>query len=182
MANNDVPAPPNPNPAVRYSRPTTTGDTVTIACKLPAGVILRVFEWHDYMEPLRDGTLKESRRAIPVPDAQFVVRGTWISTAGQAYNRNNGAVADLLPGGYAITEGCPKAIWDTWLEQNKQSDLVKNGIIFAFPDRNSVVEEVKKRPDVVSGLEPIDRSNPAAKMGSIPSRLRFGILEQGEDR
>jgi len=175
------PAPPTPQPAVKFSRPVATGDTVTVACKLPNGIILRVFDWQKYNEPMRDGTIKESKRAIPIAGRQFTIRGPWVATAGQAYNANNGAVGELLPGGFAITEGCPKEVWDGWYEQNKHSNLVQNGIVFAFRDRQSVIDEVKKRSGTMSGLEPLDRANPGARMGGVDRRLRLGILEQGSD-
>jgi hypothetical protein len=131
------------------------------------------------MEPLRDGTMKESRRAIPVEGAQFVCRGPWIATAGQAYNFSS-AVTELLPGGYAITEGCPKDVWDGWHMQNKTSDLVKNQVVLAHKDRATLITECKQLTSVVTGLEPLDRNNPSAKMGGVDRRLRLGILEQGE--
>ena len=84
-------------------------------------------------------------------------------------------------GGFAITEGCPKDIWEGWLEQNKDSLLIKNGVLFAYKDRNSVMTEVKKRAEVLSGLEPLDKKNPGAKLGGIDRRLKVGILEQGEE-
>jgi hypothetical protein len=104
-----------------------------------------------------------------------------VATAGQAYNSGNNAVRDLLPGGYAITEGCPKDIWDGWYEQNKQGMLVKNGVIFANKDRQSVIKEACERAAVVSGLEPLDRANPGARLGGVDRRLRLGILDQNDD-
>jgi hypothetical protein len=139
-----------------------------------------VCEWQASVELRRDGTSREGKRAIPKEGMQFVIRGPWVATAGQAYNSSNSAVRDLLPGGYAITEGCPREIWEGWLEQNKQSDLVKNQIVFAHRDRNSLINEVRKLAAVRSGLEPIDRANPAEKMGGIDRRLKFGVLDQGE--
>jgi hypothetical protein len=141
---------------------------------------LRVFAWHNYQEPQRDGTFREARRAIPIEGMQFVVRGPWVATAGQAYNNSNSAVAELLPGGFALTEGCPTDIWEGWLEQNKGSDLVKNKIVFAHRDRNAVIQEVRTRSAIMSGLEPLDRANPGAKMGGIDRRLRLDVLDRNE--
>jgi hypothetical protein len=173
------PPPPNPQPAVKYSRPVATGDTVVVACKLPSGIILRVFDWRKYQEPSRDGSIHESQRAVPIAGRQFVIKGPWIATAGQAYNSNNGAVGDLLPGGYAITEGCPREIWDGWYEQNKHSKLVESHVIMAHKDRNALIDEVRKHTSIISGLEPLDRANPGARMGGVDRRLRLGILETG---
>ena len=179
--NYDVPPPPDPRPAVRYSRPVSTGDTVYVACKLPHGLVLRVFDWKTYNEPMRDGSYKEAKQAIPIANRQFIVRGPWVATAGQAYNRNNGAVGELLPGGYAITEGCPKEIWEGWHDQNKRSRLVENRIILAHKDRATLIVEVLKMAAIMSGLEPLDRDNPAGRFGPVDRRLRLGILETGAD-
>jgi hypothetical protein len=169
-----------PSPAVGFTRGKRSGDTVYVACKIPHGLILRVFEPEVVAELQRDGSSKDVKRWIPVPEAQFVIQGPWFASAGQAYNKNNGAVVQLLPGGYAITEGCPKDTWDKWYEQNKGTPLVKNGIIFAHKERQSVVDEARKRAKVESGLEPIDPANPGAKMGGIDRRLKISVLDTGE--
>jgi hypothetical protein len=152
-----------------------------VACKLPHGVILRIFDFEEFDEPMRDGTTRRSTRARPIPDLQFTVRGTWLGSAGQAYNERNGAVAELLPGGYALTMGCPKDIWDRWHEQNKASLLVQNKIIFAHATHSTVSGEAAKLRAVQSGLEPLDRSKPAARMpGGVDRRLRIGELEKDD--
>jgi hypothetical protein len=179
--NLELPPAPAPRPAVRFTRGVNSTDTVTVACKLPHGLILRVFETETYEEPQRDGGTKTVKRSIERnPENRFVVKGVWVASAGQAFNQNNGAVADLLPGGFALTDGCPKDLWDLWLEQNKHSALVKNGIIFASPNRSRASDATKERRDVKSGMEPIDRTNPAEKMGGIDRRLKLGILEHDE--
>ena len=175
------PPPPNPRPAVHYSRPTKTGDTVFVACNLPHGLILRVFEWEKYTEPKRDGTVGDAKRSVPIAGMEFIVRGPWSASAGQAYVANNGAIGDLLPGGYAISEGCPKEVWTGWLEQNKRSHLVLNRIVRANKSRLDLIAEIVKDAGVLSGLEPLDRANPGARMGGIDRRLRFGIMEQGNE-
>ena len=160
--------------------PATTGETVMVACKLPHGVLLRIFDWQEYDEQQRDGTVKRAKRAIPL-ETEFVVRGPWVASAGQAYNRANSAVAELLPGGYALTHGCPKDLWDRWYDQNRMTALVRNKIIFAHASQPTVNEEACGLRQVKSGMEPLDPRNPAERMpGGVDRRLRLGILEQGE--
>jgi hypothetical protein len=176
-----LPQQPAPTPATRISRPVTTGDTVTVACKLPHGVILRVFDWEEFDEPMRDGTIRRGRRGKLIPDLQFTVRGTWLGSAGQAYNERNGAVAELLPGGYALTTGCPKEIWDRWHDQNEMSLLVQNKIIFAHATHSTVSIESAKLRAVTSGLEPLDRGKPAERMpGGVDRRVKIGELEKDD--
>ena len=180
MANNSLPPVEQPRPVMPVSRPVTTGDTVTVACKLPHGIKLRVFEWEKYDELLRDGTVREAKRSRPIEGAEFTVRGTWVASAGQAYSASNQMVRDLLPGGYAITTGCPRDIWDRWLEQNKESPLVRNAIIFA--SASSVDKQAHENAGVLSGMEPINKEAPGARMpGGVDRRLKIGILENTND-
>jgi hypothetical protein len=167
----ELPPPPVPHPAVTADDPVRTGETVTVACKLPAGLILRCFEWEKFKESTRDG-LQDSKRAREKPEMRFVVRGTWVGSAGQAFARNNPAVAELLPGGFALTPGCPKEIWDLWFEQNKESALVKNRVIFAHPEHASVVKSAQDHRAVTSGLEPVHPDNPGERLGGVDRRLR----------
>jgi hypothetical protein len=177
-----LPSGPAPAPAVQFTRGAKTGDTVTVACKLPHGVILRIFDWEDYDEPMRDGSMARRRRSRPIEDQQFVVRGTWAGSAGQAYNAQNIAVAELLPGGYALTHGCPKELWDKWYDQNRKSLLVTNKIVFAHADHTTVNKEARDLRSVTSGLEPLDAKNPSARMpgGTGHRAVRIGVLEQDE--
>jgi hypothetical protein len=175
----DTPQPPPPRPAVLVSRPATTGETVTIACKMPHGIILRIFDWEEYDEPMRDGSWKKVKRGREIPELQFVARGAWLGSAGQAYNPNNPAVAELLPGGYALTPGCPKEVWDRWHEQNVQSNLVRNKIIFAHHSHSTVQQEASGLRATKTGLEPLDPQKPADRMpGGVDRRLRVGVLDR----
>jgi hypothetical protein len=180
MSGQQLPPPPEPRPAVRYSRPVETGQTVCVACKLPGGVLLRVFEPYTRMDPQQDGTAKPVKEWRAIPDLKFSVKGPWVASAGQAFMPQNSAVAQLLPGGFAITYGVPKDLWDRWLDQNKETNLVRKGIIFAAPSMMAATEEAKKARDVKSGLEPVDPNNPATRMpGGVDRRLRVSILQEG---
>jgi hypothetical protein len=156
---------------------------VTVACKVPNGLLLRVFAQHIYDDPQQDGTTKKVKSWRPIPGVQFAVKGPWAASAGQAFMRGNSAVAELLPGGYALTHGVPKDIWDRWLAQNKDTPLVQKRIVFASPSMAQATEDAKD-PDarkVKSGLEPVDQDNPAARMpGGVDRRLRMSILQEGE--
>jgi hypothetical protein len=175
------PIPKPPDPVVKVSRPATSGDTVTVACKLPHGVILRIFRWEEFEEQMRDGTYKTSKIGRPQEGREFVVRGTWAASAGQAYNVNNSAVAELLPGGYALTHGCPKDLWDEWFVQNMRSLLVRNKIVFAHSAQSAATEQARELRSVKSGMEPLDPQRPAERMpGGVDRRLRMGILDRNE--
>lgn len=181
MANDiDLPPPPEPRPVIRHNRPRSTGATVVVACKHPQGVILRMFEKETYQEPTQTGS-RDTERYRPIPDKTWVIRGTYVASAGQAYNRKNSAVAELLPGGYALTHGVPKEIWDNWLHYNRNTRMVRNHVIFAMPSMTAAAAEAKKLRAVKSGLEPLDPDKPAERMpGGVDRRLRMNVLIQDE--
>lgn len=180
MANSQLPPAGEPRPVIPVSRPAMVGATVTVACKLPHGLKLRIFAWEKYDELMRDGTVREGKRSRPIPDMEFVVRGTWVASAGQAYNQNNAITRELLPGGYAITYGCPKDLWDLWYEQNKESNLVRNHIVFASV--GSPNDEAHEHSGVLSGMEPVNKDAPGERMpGGVDRRLKIGVLETGDN-
>jgi len=39
-------------------------------------------------------------------------------------------------GGFALTPGVPKEVWDAWYKANENSHIVKEGLIFASDDAN----------------------------------------------
>ena len=185
MLGQDIPPPPVPQPAVRHSRPRTTGSTVTVACKLPGGLLLRCFQQYKEEEPQRDGRTKTVKVWRPIPTMQFAVRGTWVGSAGQAFAKGNPAVAELLPGGYCLTHGVPKDIWDMWYSQNKDTPIVQKRVIFAVASSYSdAVGEAQKGRAVRSGLEPVDPAEPFRKMPGGQNRaergLRVEVLEEND--
>jgi hypothetical protein len=180
----DLPPGPAPNPAVqptRLSRPTRSGDTVTVACKLPHGLILRCFREEKFMEPTQTGA-RETTRFMPIDEMQFTIRGTWVGSAGQAFAKNNPSVAELLPGGYALTHGVPREIWDNWYAANKKSQIVRNKVVFAYGSESGASDAARQLRGVKSGLEPLDPDRPADRLpGGVDRRLRVSMLKQDEE-
>ena len=82
-----LPPPPVPTPAIRHSRPVSVGQTVTVACKLPNGLHLRVFEMHKIQEPQQYGGTKPADQSRPIPGMEFIIKGPWVGSAGQAFAR-----------------------------------------------------------------------------------------------
>jgi len=133
--------------------PSTTGETVSIACKLPNGLIMRVFDMVEASEPVLGGGHRASKMAQ--------MRGEPVVIYGNASPYGERPQNDVLHG-YAITSGVSKEFWELWLEQNKDSALVKNRIIFAsdYKDTNvSVEDEAKDHLDTRSGLEALERDS-----------------------
>jgi hypothetical protein len=135
----------NKKPPVSVS---TGGATVTIACKLPAGLLLRLFDMKEHKEPLMGGGYHAVKRSEPIPGAEFLVLGNAYSQRGQPRGE--------IVGGYALTPDCPREFWDKWLAQNKDSAMVKNHLIFAHEVGRDTRAEARDKKDVVSNLERLD--------------------------
>ena len=68
-------------------------------------------------------------------------------------------------GGFGITPGVPKDLWEAWLKRHAQLDFVRNGLIFAY-DKSADVQARAKEvgAEVSDGMAPID---PNAKRTKI---------------
>ena len=132
----------------RQQKQTNSGETVTVACKLPHGLVLRVFDMVPTPEPLLGGGVRESLIAQELGE-RYTVQGN--------SHAQNMAPNAPITGGYALTFGIPKAFWDRWLRENKDSDVVKNHLIFANEKSEHVQDEAEDKKDIKSGLE---RLNP----------------------
>lgn len=129
----------------------SSGGTVTVGCKLPNGYIMRIFDMVDMAEPIPGAPAKTFKRAVP-NEKQYTLRG-------------NRVPFGMMPryqiiGGYALTPGIPADVWDKWLSQNKDSDLVKNNLIFAHEKVENAAAQAKDQATVRSGLEPINPDKP----------------------
>jgi hypothetical protein len=117
--------------------------TVTIACKLPNGIHLDVFRMDDFSERTIHGTVIQTKRAVRT--GRFTLKGIKRRTDDSG-----------LAMGFALTHGVPKAHWDAWLEANKDSPLVQNGIIFASSNSNDARARAREHEAQVSGFEPLN--------------------------
>jgi len=129
--------------------------TVTIGCKLPNGMHLDTFRMETRPVKTIIGTTIEEKQAIRT--GRFTVKGIGRRTddAGLAM-------------GYALTYGCPKEVWDAWLAANKDSDVVKKGIIFASGNSADAKAKARENEMQKSGLEPLNpREIPREFKGKI---------------
>lgn len=127
-----------------------SSSTVTVACKLPSGIIMRLFKMEEMQEPAPGGT-RTIKKARQVGET-FQIRGVAVPF---------GVIPSFrIVGGYALTPGVPRQFWEDWLEQNEELELVKNKLIFAHEQQDYVVDKAKDQASIRSGLEPIDPDNP----------------------
>lgn len=76
----------------------------------------------------------------------------------------NGSQKNLvqIENGHGITENVDKDFWEAWLQENKESKLVKGGYIFANEKTVEVKAEAKDKKDNKSGTEKL---NPKEEKG-----------------
>lgn len=146
--------------AEEIKTPTKTGETVTVACKMPHGLELRVFDMVDkrVIAPGGSGT-------YTVKEA--VERKTRVRLNGFAHPQDKAAIASVV-GGYGLTFNVDKAFFDLWMEQNKDSDVVQNGLIFAHVRRENAEGKAREQKELKSGLERLDPAKPPP--GIVPLR------------
>ena len=62
-------------------------------------------------------------------------------------------------GGYALTPGVPAEFWNAWKEQNKDTEMVLNGLVKAQTDLDSLAADAAEHAHVDSGLGPLNPDN-----------------------
>lgn len=134
-------------PHVPTTKGGRAGAKVTVACKVPNGIIIRAFEWNEEDVPVFGGGVKVARVARPTGD-QVLINGPATPF---------GVVPIVsIVGGYALTPDVDAEIWEIWLEQNAKSDLVKKHQIYAYEQPAKTADWAKEHSSVRSGLEGIN--------------------------
>jgi len=126
--------------------------TVTVACKIANGLMLRVFKMIDDVEPVLGGGTRKVKRAEQVGDA---VR---IQGPGAALFGKNPAYPVVA--GFALTPNVDADFFKEWEKQNQDHEAVKAGLIFAYDKPADVEACAKDHEKQRSGLEPIDPDKP----------------------
>ena len=146
-------ADPGAQGAERVVKPKSSGEKVTVACKLG------VAYYDIYL--CREETVSENTQTGPRDVTRYVpIRDNTVRLRGTAYPR--GTVPDgfpdrpLIVGGAAMNPGIDKDWFDHWLDQNKKNPLVMNRIIFAHTSLDHVKGEAKELAGVSSGMDPIN--------------------------
>lgn len=153
---------------IRNDAPGTSGDLVTICCKWPNGIVMRLYE-------IIEDTIEVQGRKVT--EFQSVLNPEWPEYVLNGFSIDLGKMAGGIPpeheirGGFGLTHGIPKDFAKAWFEQNKLNPLVKNGLVFMANTENEGRAKAKEFAGLKSGLEPIDPANPAERAG-----LRKGTI------
>lgn len=119
---------------------------LTVACKIPNGLILRNFEMVEHDVPIMGGGKKTEKRAVQI--------GEPIKIHGPATPFGQAPKA-LIVGGFAMTPGVDADAFNAWLKANADHDAVKNGLIFGYEKADNAEGKAKEMRKVQSGLQPL---------------------------
>lgn len=121
-------------------------ETVTIACKLPNGMVLRLFQMTERAEQVLGGGQRKVKQAALIDRAPITIKGcaTPFGVALQTF------------GGYALTTGVDKEFWEEWVKQNADSDILKNNLMFVQGDEYRAADQAKEQAEITSGLQPLN--------------------------
>lgn len=146
-------------------RRATGTDTVTVACNIPNGLILQVYDVEKVEHVLPNGrSIKENQCTLDVEAGQWALMGPVNRSALAATGRNEHLPDDyrLIPGdapdtGYALTYGIPRDFWERWLEDNKGGPLIKGHHVFAASSESRAIGEAKEHRESKSGLQGLNQ-------------------------
>lgn len=138
---------------------TTAGATVCVACKLPNGIEIMLYDMVDHNEPTSNGyqTVKKAR---PRKGMKPIVLNGY-------EHKQNKAPKNQIQEGFGLTFNVPKAEFEEWVRVNAESDFIVNGLIFAQDGRRANIDvQVQEHRAVKSGFERIDPKD-KKQMGGI---------------
>lgn len=145
---------PTPSPATRGN-----GESVYVACAIPSGLILRLFEEYQAPEvsPLGDRT-RTYTAFKPIEGAEVVLNGPAPAMDMSPIKLRRPADF-VIAWPFALTK-VPHDFWQAWYSANKDSDLIKNRQVFAFKTENDVKSAARELEKERTGLEQIDTDTP----------------------
>lgn len=120
--------------------------TVTIGCKLPNGLVLRIFRMEEEAEPVMGGGSRMRKVARQIGEA--------IEVKGYSKPFGEEPRAQII-GGYALTPGIDGDFWELWWNQNQSSAIVRNGLIFAHDRTEDTAAQAKEQKATWDGLAPL---------------------------
>lgn len=145
-------------PAVHIEK--TGSKTVWVACKLPRGLLIQLCEETVIDRPTFGGAVK--------PTKMFMRVGDQVRLKGYAVPMGKMPKYPII-GDFGLTE-VDRKFWDTWLDQNRGLDLVKNGLVFAHGEQSSTAAYAQEHEKLRCGLEPLQqKDDPRAEKINSPN-------------
>lgn len=123
-------------------------DTVFVACKLPSGLIMRLFKQVKITEPVLGGGTRETSVAEMV--------GEPVTIKGYGERKRKGIDMPSTAAVYEVTENISKEFMVEWFKQNAESPLVKNKIVLWDVSKDSLYSKMRENEKRRGGFEPLD--------------------------
>lgn len=125
----------------------TSARTVTIACKMPHGIVIRDHDEATVHENVMGGGSRKVKVFRPV--------GRPIRIKGPVVPDQFIRLVEVV-GGYAITEGVDLDLFEKWMRWNREAPYVTNKLIYGDEDGSKVRAWARDHDSVRSGMEPLD--------------------------
>lgn len=132
--------------------------TVTVACKLPHGLLLQLQKAVEAAEPTQSNPERKVTR--------YERFGKVVRINGCAIPMDRPSSKELR-GGYALTRDVDAEFFSKWLEQNKEHPAVEGGFIFASEQPAVLDRHLERNATRRTGLEPADPNDLPAEFRKI---------------
>lgn len=129
----------------------TTAATVTVACKIPNGLILRIGSMETTRVPVLGGGMRDEKK--------WRWNGAEVQIAGPKRRVESGDPDSPVADGYALTFGVNAEFMARWIAENKDSDIVTKGLILVHEKRDELKAQTFEHRDARTGLEPMAQSD-----------------------
>jgi len=138
-------------------------ETVSVACKVPNGLILRVGAFETITVPVLGGGLRDEKIWRATADQ--------IKINGPKRAMESGDPDSPVADGYALTFGVNADLMAKWMADNADSDIVRNHLIVVNTKREDLKAMTKEGRTARTGLEPMAQ-------GKDPRLPRFDNVEK----
>jgi hypothetical protein len=152
-------------PRLRRDATDRSSTHVTVACNLPNGFILQLYDVEEVEAVLPNGRVIKENQCTLRPDlGRHALHGPVNRSALAATGREDRLPDDyrLIPGdapdtGYALTFGVPRDFWERWLKDNERSPIVLGRHVFAAASTGRAVSEAKELREFKSGFQGLNQ-------------------------
>lgn len=117
------------------------GNRISVGCKLPQGLILEM------------GYSIEGGNVVQGPDYQRVALNGASQHSTIVGTLRSPSPTDLRPG---ITNGVDEELFDAWVKQHANTNIVKNGLIFKAKNAAEATAMANDLTKKKTGFEPVD--------------------------
>lgn len=165
-----LPPAPEGNPAAAMRKQRTTGATVTIACKLPTGLLVELWD----MDPAKamsvpdgNGGTRFIRPRIPYSEGEerLLIRGSAaerrLETVDEKGRPTPPPALETVASGFGLTFGVDADWAEAWFKQNADYPPVRRGLIFMQKSAASARDQAKDHANLLTGFEALNPHKPA---------------------